>query len=494
MGIAPIGFPRGKDYNNLITLKEAIFVKKKFLSVLIALSMLLTLLPVSAMAANAGLDNFQKTLSYTTGQYSDVPAGNTFAENVKAGYEYGIMQGYGTTFGVGNNITRLASIIIACRLHCIYHNGANNIADIYTGTTQEMHLAYAADNGILCSFDDVSQNATRAEFAAILSSALPDAALAEKNTVDMYDIPDVTPDTDYADAIYRLYRAGIINGSDKIGTFYPESYITRGAACAIATRMCDVTLRKSVSLCAVGDEDTWFCIPGISNDSLTLSAATVLTCYFWSVENASLSWEVADPTVLSAEWEENWEHVSWKDTTLPVIDLTLTPLKNGETTLSVYSEEYPEVSVTIHVTVSGYTAPPAASMTDGALLDVMDHITDGTDYFTAALDEMSYALDCYSYDLDYYGSSATNDMMLYMAYSISSYIDAYYICEEYAELSNIAYYLSCIIDEMAMVLDYPSATSSNYFSIIMEIYNSGMLYDVADYQKLVLGELEALIY
>ena len=195
-----------------------------------------------------GLLNFKKVNSYRAGMYNDMYTLHTFTENVQTGYELGIMQGYGNRFGINDNITRLATIIIACRINCIYTYGSNNIDATYSGTTQERYLAYAKDHGILCDFGDVSKNATRAEFAAILSSAFPDEALPGINTVVDDAIPDVTMDMDYAAGIYRLYRAGILNGSDANGTFYPDTYITRGAACAIATRMCDVSLRKSVSL------------------------------------------------------------------------------------------------------------------------------------------------------------------------------------------------------------------------------------------------------
>lgn len=223
-------------------------MKKRAISTLMCLCMVSSLFTLPASAVDAGLENFQKSQVYSPGQYSDVPFSNAFSENVKAGYEYGIMQGYGSTFGVADNITRLASIIIACRLNCIYYNGFNNITDNYTGTMQEIYTGYARDHGILCDFNDISQNATRAEFAAILNSALPNAALYAINVVDDNAIPDVTMDAPYADSIYRLYRAGIINGSDKMGTFYPNSNITRGAACAISTRMCDESLRKNITL------------------------------------------------------------------------------------------------------------------------------------------------------------------------------------------------------------------------------------------------------
>ncbi len=225
-------------------------IARRLVSLILAVSAAMALaLPASATGTlTPGLANFQRVNTYEAGQYTDVPADHTFSENAKAGYEFDIMKGYGATFGVGNNITRLASIIIACRLDCIYYNGVNNIEERYTGTTQEIYLAYAKEHAIFCDFEDVSLSATRAEFAAILSSALPEAALTPINTVVDNAIPDVTVDMPYANEIYRLYRAGIINGSDAKGTFYPTSNITRGAACAIATRMCDEALRKSVEL------------------------------------------------------------------------------------------------------------------------------------------------------------------------------------------------------------------------------------------------------
>ena len=223
---------------------------RRLVSLLLALVMAMSL-AVSAAAENGetgGLHNFARVNTYAEGQYSDVPPGHTFSENVKAGYEFDIMQGYGMTFAVDSNITRLASIIIACRLNCIYDEGANRVEALYSGTTEQIYMAYAKDHGILCDFDDVSKPATRAEFAAILSGAFPHEALSGINTVADGAIPDVGMGVKYADAIYRLYRAGILVGSDAKGTFYPNSYITRGAACAIATRMCDEALRKSVSL------------------------------------------------------------------------------------------------------------------------------------------------------------------------------------------------------------------------------------------------------
>ena len=101
---------------------------KKVTALFLVLLLSSTSFPVMASAAEVGsLNNFQIINSYTQGQYKDVPETNTFAANIKTAYEYGLMQGYGESFGITSNITRMASIIIACRIHAIYTSGKNSI-------------------------------------------------------------------------------------------------------------------------------------------------------------------------------------------------------------------------------------------------------------------------------------------------------------------------------------------------------------------------------
>ena len=228
-------------------------MKTKCISLLLALILTLSL-TAPAFAATEGLHNFQRTAEYTVGQYADIPADSTFAENVKTAYEFNIMQGYGERFGAADNITRLASIIIACRLHAIYHTGVNDIDTRYEGDTKTRYLAYAVENGIFCDFADVSVAASRREYAAILASAMPEAALPAMNTVEDNAIPDVPTGAEHSESIYLLYRAGVIIGSDSEGTFYGDSRITRGAAAAIATRMCAAELRKPITLVLPDDD------------------------------------------------------------------------------------------------------------------------------------------------------------------------------------------------------------------------------------------------
>ena len=136
---------------------------KKVTALFLVLLLSSTSFPVMASAAEVGsLNNFQIINSYTQGQYKDVPETNTFAANIKTAYEYGLMQGYGESFGITSNITRMASIIIACRIHAIYTSGKNSIESQYSGTTQEKYLGYAKNNGIYCDFPVTNTPATRA--------------------------------------------------------------------------------------------------------------------------------------------------------------------------------------------------------------------------------------------------------------------------------------------------------------------------------------------
>lgn len=216
----------------------------------LALTLALTLaLPVSATELEGTLDNFTAQSTYTSGTFTDVADDNIFAENVATAYELGLMNGQSDTiFGINNSITRLETLILACRLHNTYYAIPDGIVVEDWSEAASIYCGYATEYGIYCDFSDWSVAATRSEFAAILSSALPDDALEAINTVEDNSIPDVSVSDTYGEAIYRLYRAGILTGNDTAGTFTGDTQITRGAASAIVTRMADTSLRNEITL------------------------------------------------------------------------------------------------------------------------------------------------------------------------------------------------------------------------------------------------------
>ena len=216
---------------------------KRIAAIIAAFALAVSLMP-GAMAAEAGEEQ------YESGRFTDVEPGSALEENIKTAYDLGLMQGKtDDMFGPADSLTRTAALIIACRVNSRVLTGKDTIEQDYTGQTRlELYHAYAADHGIFCDVASFTGFVTRAEFAAMLQSALPADKLPAKNTIEDGSIPDVAMDDQYADAIYALYRAGVLTGGDEYGTFSPNAPITRRAACAIASRMADSTLRRELTL------------------------------------------------------------------------------------------------------------------------------------------------------------------------------------------------------------------------------------------------------
>jgi len=70
--------------------------------------------------------------------------------------------------------------------------------------------------------------------AYIFSRSLPESEFAQINNIT--SIPDVNQSTRYNDAIFLLYRAGVLTGNAQ-GTFRPNDNINRAEAAAIISRV-----------------------------------------------------------------------------------------------------------------------------------------------------------------------------------------------------------------------------------------------------------------
>ena len=113
-------------------------------------------------------------------------------------------------------------------------------------------MDYAIREGIIStdSYMNYNVKATRTDFAVIVGRALPDEALSVMNQVENNAIPDVPGSHKAASDIYRLYRAGILTGTNSFGNYKPASNIQRSEVAALVTRMADKSLRRSISLTA----------------------------------------------------------------------------------------------------------------------------------------------------------------------------------------------------------------------------------------------------
>lgn len=261
---------------------------------LLAAALLLT----SALAAE-GLERFQPVNTYTTGTFRDVPAASWYGESVGAAYELGLMKGTGEgEFEPGMSITLAETVALAARIHSIYHTGAAAFAQ--GSPWYQVYLDYAGEAGLFTGEAAASPNAYahRDEFAAILASALPEEELTPINTVDGGMIPDVPEGADHYDAIYLLYRAGVLTGSDGKGTFHPDTVIDRASVAALVTRLVEPDLRQALTLARQeGDVRV-----SLDRDSLALTVGerAQLTAAA-EPEGTALAWTSSDPAVAAVD-------------------------------------------------------------------------------------------------------------------------------------------------------------------------------------------------
>lgn len=222
---------------------------KRILSMLLAVLLCLGILPTALLAADdAGLEHFAQKNKFRSGTFTDVGRSDWFYDSVRTVYELGLMVGKGeSTFDPESGVTNAEVFTLAARLHAIYHTGNADFSA--SGVWYAVYADYLRANGIADpSLYDADSPATRREFASILAHAIPDEVLEKINKVSDNAIPDVLLSDRFGAEIYRLYRAGILVGSDDAGSFMPESGIKRSEVAAIAARMADASQRRSIQL------------------------------------------------------------------------------------------------------------------------------------------------------------------------------------------------------------------------------------------------------
>lgn len=227
-------------------------MKRRLCALLLALAAALCLC-VPALAAGSGFDRVN---AYRAGQFSDVPAGIWCSENVKSAYEFGIMKGRSEDyFDVDGSLTVAETLAMACRIHRGYAGGSLP-AEAGSGVWYEPYVEYAKEHGMLWDYVSYDSPVSRADFAAIMDSALAGVRLPVISSIEDGAIPDVPEGASCRDAVYRLYGAGILTGSDSRGSFLPDSSIKRGEAAALVSRIADPGLRKAISLTKASAEFT----------------------------------------------------------------------------------------------------------------------------------------------------------------------------------------------------------------------------------------------
>lgn len=188
---------------------------------------------------NPTLTNFKKTAQGDVNTFTDVKQSDWFYNSVITAYSYGIINGIGNNqFNPQGNLTYAEALTIAARIHAIYKYG-NDADEAINKHKQsgvewyDVYVRYCKFESLIGSeFDNsLMKPITRAQMVFAWSRILLDSDMEMQNEVQF--LPDITSDTPYQNEIIRFYQAGIIQGTDSIGTFKPNNNITRAEAAAI---------------------------------------------------------------------------------------------------------------------------------------------------------------------------------------------------------------------------------------------------------------------
>lgn len=181
--------------------------------------------------------------------FTDVGTDKWFYDYVAYAVSCGLINGKSDKiFAPDNNLKINEAIKLAACMHQLFNTGSVTLVN-GTTTWYRTYLDYAVNNGIVTkSYSNYDAYITRNEFVNIFYSALPGSQYAVINTVSDNAIPDVKTTDTYASKIYAFYRAGILNGKDSNGSFWPDKNILRSEVAAIVTRMFESDLRVSITL------------------------------------------------------------------------------------------------------------------------------------------------------------------------------------------------------------------------------------------------------
>lgn len=206
------------------------------------------------------IENFERIYDYKPGTFTDVDENAWYADSVATVYEMGLMMGDGEGhFNPNGNVTMAEVHALAARISSIYKTGT---ADFIQGSPwYQVYYDFIDEYNYYSSDQLTAPNtaAKRDQFARALFAAIPvryDRYDAPYKIYDKWDWPVINEIlyTDIADIddgawasgedILRLYKAGILTGSDSNGSFKPNTNITRAEAAAIIERIAFPELRK----------------------------------------------------------------------------------------------------------------------------------------------------------------------------------------------------------------------------------------------------------
>ena len=178
--------------------------------------------------------------------FSDVPGDAWFYSDVLSAFSLGLVNGKSAkVFAPYDGILLSEAVKLASCLNERFLTGTVTLGN-GQGVWYEPYVAYAEEHGITDGGEVWERQALRGEVMELFARAVP---LDPVNDIPDGSIPDVPMDHPHADAIYALYRAGVIQGTDADSHLCePDVWVTRAEIAATMTRLTDPAARLVFSI------------------------------------------------------------------------------------------------------------------------------------------------------------------------------------------------------------------------------------------------------
>ena len=178
--------------------------------------------------------------------FADVPGDAWFYPDVLSAFSLGLVNGKSEReFAPYDGILLCEAVKLAACLNERLLTGTVTLGN-GGGVWYEPYVAYALEHGIADGGEDWERPALRGEVMEFFARAVP---LDPLNDIPDGAVPDVPKDHPHAGAIYALYRAGVIQGTDADSHLCePDVCVTRAEIAATVTRLTDPAARLLFSI------------------------------------------------------------------------------------------------------------------------------------------------------------------------------------------------------------------------------------------------------
>ncbi|MCR5683360.1 MAG: S-layer homology domain-containing protein [Clostridiales bacterium] len=231
--------------------------------------------------------------------FKDVPEGAWYYSDVMAAVKEGLVNGRtADTYCPDENMTAAEAVKLAACMNEIRTTGQITLTN--GDPWYAPYVEYAKAAGIISADYAWNEPITRADYMTIFAHALPDGNYVEVNAIPDGGLPDVAGDAPHAAEIYKLARAGIVQG-DENHNVNPGDAIRRCEVAAILTRMMHPEKRVSFWKGATDTGAGAQSFVGLWNDLTSQRAnMTIMSSAEYPYYDVTIHW--ADSAGSAAEW------------------------------------------------------------------------------------------------------------------------------------------------------------------------------------------------